>query len=113
MSTPIVRADGPPGQSPPVPERMDIETEWTTTTPDGDRVTVELWSDRGRRDAELRILRGAVLGTLASKIPDMESIPSPAAVEQYGADWVARELRSASQSLAVRWGVSAFDRRRR
>lgn len=97
----------------PVPERMDIETEWPAKTPDGARVTVALWGDRGRRDAEVRILRGRTLGKLSNAARhDTEPSADPGAVEQYGEEWVARQLRSAAQSLAVRWATSAFDQRR-
>lgn len=111
---PSVRPTGPPGQSPPTPARMEFETDWKARAPDGDEVTVELWGDRGRGDAEVRILHGAILGTLArASTSDMQPTPNPDAVKLYGSEWVEHQLRSASQSLAIRWGPSAFDRRRR
>lgn len=111
MTAPIVKTPGRSPQPPPVPERMDIETEWPAKLPDGQQVMVELWADRGRRDAEVRVLRGPVIGTLtAATSADKKLIPDPHAVEQYGPEWVESQLRSASQSLAIRWCTSAWRR---
>jgi len=91
---------------------MDIETEWPAKTPAGRWVTVELWSDRGKRDAQVRVLNGPVLGTLTTAAsPDEKTAPDPVALELYGCEWVEGQLRAASQSLAVRWGASAWRRR--
>jgi hypothetical protein len=93
---------------------MEIETEWPATTPDGSQVTVELWADRSRRDAQVRILRGPVVGTITvTASPDwkLSPKPDPNAVQRYGAEWVEEQLRSASQSLADRLGTSVWWRR--
>lgn len=98
-------------QPPPVPERMDIETDWPATTPDGTKVRVDLWTDRGRRDADLRVLNGPILGTLTgAATPDEQILADPDAVVLLGTDWVEAQLRAASQSLAVRWSGSAWRR---
>lgn len=98
-------------QPPPVPERMDIETDWPETTPDGKEVKVELWSDRERRDAELRILRGPILGTITkAATPEEQKLVTPDAIVQFGTDWVESQIRSASQSLAIRWSASSWRR---
>jgi hypothetical protein len=82
---------------------MEFETEWSTTAPDGVSVTVELWADRGRRDAEVRILHGISLGTIEDVDVDAATLdPAPVAVERYGSEWIEAQLLYGQGIIASR-----------
>jgi hypothetical protein len=91
-------------EQPPVPERMEFESPWTVAEPNGVEVEVQLWADRGRGDAEVRILGGVILGTVAEIDVDEATLdPALTAVERYGLEWVEAQLLYAQALLAKRW----------
>jgi hypothetical protein len=82
---------------------MEYEELWPATTPDGDAVKIELWADRGRGDAEVRILHGLVLGTVdAARMGDAAPTPAPDAIARYGSEWVDAQLLEGQGILAFR-----------
>jgi hypothetical protein len=70
---------------------MEYELPWTTKDPRGVEVKIQLWADRGKGDAEVRILHGLILGTI-DESSDANLAPAPDAVERYGSEWVTTQL---------------------
>jgi hypothetical protein len=90
-------------EQPPVPARLEYETEWSTTAPDDVKVTVELWTSRGRREGEVRILDGLSLGTIADLDVDEATLdPARAAVRRWGSEWVESQLLYGQGIMASR-----------
>jgi hypothetical protein len=82
---------------------MEFEIPWTTATPDGDEVEVQVWGDRTRGDAEVRILNGLILGAIGDvRQADPPLTPAPDAVLRYGPEWVENQLSSGRRIFAFR-----------
>jgi hypothetical protein len=99
------RAAAQPPWASPIPERFEYEAPWTVAAPDGVEVEVQLWADRSAREAQVRVLGGALLGTVdASVTGPIEIDADPDAVAQYGEDWVETQLLYARDLMARRVG---------
>jgi hypothetical protein len=93
----------PATEQPPVPDRLEYETEWSTTAPDNVKITVELWATRSRREGEVRILDGLSLGTIADRDAAEATLdPAPAAVRRWGLEWVEGQLQYGQGIMASR-----------
>jgi len=101
MTAPIVENRGPLPQQ-PIPERFEYEAPWTTKSPDGADVEVQLWSDHNRGDAVIRTRQGLILGAVAAGKAAVK--PDKAAVERYGTEWVETQLLSGQKLLTYRMG---------
>lgn len=87
----------------PIPERMEFEAPWTIADPDGVDVEIHLWADRGRRDGQIRILDGILLGTIAEVSRDKATLdPDPNALKRYGTEWTEAQLLYGQALLASR-----------
>lgn len=89
---------------PPVPEDLEYEASWTTRTPSGDEVEVQLWVGYRSRDWLVRICQGLILGVVPAR--DAAAEPEEEVVELYGRAWVDAQFDTGRKLLKFRWNRS-------